>query len=221
MVFTRLRRYFIAGLLIWLPIGALVLIFRLLFGLIGRLLFFLPQSYRPEALIGLPIPGLEPIIAAVLAVLVIIITGVAAANLLGRRLVNLYESLLARIPLVRTIYGGVKHFVALVFSDTSSSFKKTLLIEYPRQGLYCLAFQTSEDPEEIQAHTGDSIVTVFLPTTPNPTSGFMLFVPRNQVTELDMSVEDALKMIISLGIVVPEWHPVHPSANVAPSEGSS
>ena len=221
MVIRHLRGYLVAGLLIWLPIGALILVFRLLLNLMGQLLFFLPDAYRPEALIGLPIPGLEPIVAGVLALIVILITGVAAANLLGRRLVNTYESFLARIPLVRTIYGGVKHFVEVVFSDTNSSFKKTLLIEYPRKGLYCLAFQTSEEPEEVQARTGESIVTVFLPTTPNPTSGFMLFVPRSQVTELDMPVEEALKMIISLGVVVPEWHPVHPDAELARSKASS
>ena len=218
---ARLRRYLVAGLLVWVPIGALILVFKLLFSLMGQLLFFLPQSYRPEALTNLPIPGVEPIIATVLVVLVILVTGVAVANLLGRRLVNLYESFLARIPLVSTVYGGVKHFVEVVFSDSNSSFKKTLLIEYPREGLYCLAFQTSEDPEEVRSRTGESIVTVFLPTTPNPTSGFMLFVPRTQVTELDMAVEDAVKMIISLGVVVPEWHPVHPSNDVAPPKGSS
>lgn len=217
----RLRRYLVAGLLIWLPIGAVVLVFRLLLNLMERLLFFLPEAYQPEALIGLPIPGLGAIVAATMAVIVLLLTGVLAANLLGRRLVNLYESFLNRIPLVRTVYGGVKHFVEVVFSDTNSSFKKTLLIEYPRQGLYCLAFQTSEEPAEVQARTGETVITVFLPTTPNPTSGFMLFVPRSQVTELDMSVEEALKMIISLGVVVPHWHPVHPEAKLARSGASS
>lgn len=212
----RLRRYFVAGLLVWVPVGATILVFSLLLDLMDRLLFLLPAAYRPEALIGFRIPGL----GAILAALVLLITGMFVANLLGRRLVGVYESILNRIPLVRTVYGAVKHFVEIVFSDSGTSFKKVLLIEYPRQGLYSLAFQTSSDPAEVQARTGESVVTVFLPTTPNPTSGFMLFVPRSSVTELEMPVEDALKMIISLGVIVPRWHPVHPERKLAQTSPS-
>lgn len=203
-----MRRYFVAGLLIWLPIGATVVVFRLLLGLMDQLLFWLPAQYRPEALLGFPIPGL----GAILAVLVLLITGVLGANFFGRRLVSLYESVLNRIPLVRSVYGGVKHFTEMVFSDKGRSFKKVLLIEYPRTGLYSLAFLTSDHLEEVQARTGETVVTVFLPTTPNPTSGFMLFVPLSGIIELDMSVEDAVKMVVSLGVVVPKWHPIHPKA---------
>jgi uncharacterized membrane protein len=197
----------VAGLLVWLPIGVTILVFSLMFDLMDRLLLLLPSAYRPEQLLGFRIPGL----GAILAVMVLLATGLAAANLLGRRLVTSYERLLGRIPIVRSIYSGVKHFAEVVFSDSNASFKKVLLIEYPRPGLYSIAFQTSENPEEVQARTGDEIVTVFLPTTPNPTSGFMLFVPRSAVTELDMPVEDALKMVISLGVVLPRWHPTHPN----------
>ena len=186
--------------------GATILIGAFLLDLMDRLLFLIPTPFRPEALLGFRIPGL----GVVLALLVLVTTGMLVANLLGRRMVHFYESLLARIPLVRTVYGAVKHFAEVVFSDSGNSFKKVLLIEYPRKGLYSLCFQTSENPPEVQSRAGNVIVTVFLPTTPNPTSGFMLFVPAEDVTELDMSVEDALKMIISLGVVVPEWHPVHP-----------
>lgn len=210
-VVSRLRRYLVAGLLIWLPIGATVFIFRLLLGLMDRLLFWLPAQYRPEALLGFPIPGL----GAILAVLLLLFTGILGANLLGRRLVAFYEAVLARIPLVRTVYGSVKHFAEMVLSDTGTSFKKVLLIEYPREGLYSIVFQTSENPAEVQERTGETIITVFLPTTPNPTSGFMLFVPRSAVTELEMSVEEALKMVVSLGVVVPKWHPLHPEAKLA------
>jgi len=198
---VHLRRYLIAGLLVWLPIGATVLVFSVLFDLIDRLLLLLPPPLRPEQLLGLRIPGL----GLILAVIVLLVTGMLAANLFGRRLVKSYESLLGRIPLVRGVYSSFKSFAEVVFSESDSSFKKVLLIEYPRPGLYSLAFQTSENPEEVQSRTGDTIVTVFLPTTPNPTSGFMLFVPRKSVTELDMSVEEALKMIISLGVVLPRW----------------
>lgn len=207
----RLRRYFIAGLLVWLPVGATILVFTLLLRLTNGLLLLLPLSWRPEELLGFSIPGL----GAIIALIVLVITGMLGANLLGRRLVKFYESLLERIPFVRTVYGVVKHFAEVVFSDSTTSFKKVLLIEYPRENLYSLAFQTSEDPAEVHAVTGEPIVAVFLPTTPNPTSGFMLFVPTRSVVELDMSVEEALKMIISLGVVVPDWHPLHPDAKVA------
>lgn len=213
---VRIRRYFIAGLLVWLPVGATILVFTLALDLVDRLLFLLPPPWRPEALLGFRIPGL----GLILVLIVFVVTGVLAANLLGRRLVKSYESVLARIPFVRTVYSAVKHFSEVIFSDSTASFKKVLLIEYPREKLYSLAFQTSENPAEIEAATGETVVAVFLPTTPNPTSGFMLFVPTRSVVELDMSVEEALKMIISLGVVVPPWHPVHPADEFAPSETS-
>lgn len=212
---ARLRRYLIAGLLIWLPLGATVVVFRLLLNLMDQLLFWLPVKYRPEGLLGFNIPGLDAILAAILAILLLLVTGMFGANLLGRRLVLIYENFLNRIPVIRSVYGAVKNFTEVVFSDSGSSFKKALMIEYPRRGLYCLCFQTSDDLEEIQARTGETVVTVFLPTTPNPTSGFIFFVPRDDVVELDMSVEEALKMIISLGVVVPKWHPVHPGRKLA------
>lgn len=194
-----------AGLLVWLPVAATVLIFKLLLDLMDGLLFLLPTPYRPENLFGFRIPGL----GAILAFIVLVLTGMLVANLIGRRLVTLYEALLSRIPLVRSVYGGVKTFAQVVLSDTASSFRKVLLVEYPRKGVYSLAFQTSDDASEVQAVTGEVIVTVYVPTTPNPTSGFILFVPRSQIIELDMSVEEAFKMIVSLGVVVPEWHPAH------------
>ena len=206
MLLRRIRRYIVAGLLVWLPVGATIVVVAFLIDLMDRVLFLIPPPYRPEALFGFRIPGL----GAVLALVVLILTGMLVANLIGRRMVNSYESLVAQIPLVRTVYGAVKRFAELVLSDSSDSFKKVLLIEYPRKDLYSLCFQTSEHPPEAEARTDREMIAVFLPTTPNPTSGFMLFVPAEDVVELDMSVEEALKMIISLGVVVPEWHPVHP-----------
>jgi uncharacterized membrane protein len=213
---VRLRRYLITGLLIWLPLGATLVVFRLLLNLMDQLLFWLPAEYRPETLLGFRIPFLDAILAGTLSILVLLATGMFGANLLGRRLVLLYEGIFNRIPVVRSVYGAVKNFAEVVFSDSGSSFKKPLMIEYPRRGLYSLCFQTSDDLQEIQARTGETVVTVFLPTTPNPTSGFILFVPRSDVVELDMSVEEALKMIISLGVVVPKWHPVHPASASTP-----
>lgn len=207
----HLRRYFVAGLLIWLPVGVTILVFKALLDLMDRALFLIPLAYRPETLLGFHIPGL----GAVLALLLLFFTGVLAANLFGRSVVNWYERLLKRIPFVRSIYGGVKQFTEVVLADTSSSFKKVLLIEYPRIGVYSIAFQTSDDLREIQAVTAEDVITVFVPTTPNPTSGLIVFVDRTEIVELTMSVEDALKMIISLGVVVPEWHPVHPGPRLA------
>jgi uncharacterized membrane protein len=116
-----------------------------------------------------------------------------------------WESLMRRIPIVRSIYGGAKNFAEIVFSDSNDSFKNVLLIEYPRKGVYSLAFQTSSELGEVQARTGEDIVCCFVPTTPNPTSGYVIMLPREDVTILDMEVDEALKMIISLGVVVPTW----------------
>lgn len=215
---TALRRYLVAGLLIWVPLAATVFIFSLLLGLMNRVLGLLPAAYQPQNWGWWPdwIPGQIPaIVGAVLAILILLITGFLGANLIGRRLVATYELILERIPLVRTVYGSVKHFAEIVFSEEGTSFKKVLLIEYPRPGLYSLCFLTSEKPREVQQRTSDDVVSVFLPTTPNPTSGFMLFVPRKDVVELDMPVDDALKMIISLGVVVPKWHDLAPEPNLA------
>jgi uncharacterized membrane protein len=198
----RLRRYWVAGLLVWLPVGVTVLVFKVLLDLMDRVLLLIPIAYRPETLLGFRIPGL----GAVLALLVLFMTGVLAANLLGRHLVLWYEGLLSRIPLVRSVYGGVKNFAAVLLSDTGKSFRKVLLIEYPRKGIYRIALETSDSVREIAAVTGRDVMTVFIPTTPNATSGFIVFVPREDVVELTMSVEEALKMIVSLGVVVPEWH---------------
>lgn len=218
---TGFRRYLVAGLLIWVPLAATVFIFSLLLSLMNRVLALLPARYEPQNWGWWPdgIPGQIPdIVGAILAVLILLITGFLGANLLGRRLVNLYERILDRIPLVRSVYSSIKHFAEIVFSEDTASFKKVLLIEYPRKGLYSFCFLTSENAREVQERTKDDVLTVFLPTTPNPTSGFMLFVPRKDVIELEMPIDDALKMIISLGVVVPKSHTAHPEHELAEPE---
>lgn len=212
------RRYLVAGLLIWVPLAATILIFRLLLGFSDRALLLLPERYQPENWTWLPFDVQIPGLGAVLAVVFLLITGFLGANLLGRRLVHAYEQILERIPLVRSVYGAIKHFSEIVFSEEGTSFKKVLMIEYPRKGLYSLCFLTSQNLQEVQHRTGEEIVTVFLPTTPNPTSGFMLFVPRKDVIELDMAIDDALKLIISLGVVVPDWHELCPGRKLAEPE---
>jgi len=197
----NLRRYFVAGLLVWLPLGVTFLLFRFIINAMDRSLSLLPDRYQPEALLGFAIPGL----GLVLTLLLVLVTGVLAANIVGRSMVGVWESVLHRIPFVRTVYSAAKNFAEVVFSDSNQSFKKVLMIEYPRKGLYSLAFQTATSLGEVQGRTGEDVVCTFVPTTPNPTSGFIIMVPRKDVIELDMAVDEALKMIISLGVVVPTW----------------
>ena len=197
----RLRRYLVAGILVWAPLAVTFILLRLAVNLMDKTLAILPQQYRPEELLGFHIPGL----GVILTFIVLFVTGMLAANFVGRYVVGGWESLLDRIPIVRTIYGGAKNFAEIVFSDSSESFKKVLLIEYPRKGLYSLAFQTSSELGEVQGRTGEDVICCFVPTTPNPTSGIVVMVPRKDVQVLDMDIDEALKMIISLGVVVPTW----------------
>ncbi len=198
-----MKRYLIAGLLVWVPLGVTVMVIKLLVGMMDRSLLLLPEAYRPDNLLGFHVPGL----GVVLTTIIVLVTGMVVANLFGRKLVKLWETLLAQIPLVRTIYTGVKQILETVFSSGDQSFRKVLLVEYPRKGLWTLAFQSSTVVGEAQVKTGREVVNVFIPTTPNPTSGFFIMVPSDDVIELDMSVDDGLKMIISAGVVVPEWSP--------------
>ena len=196
-----LRRYIVAGILVWAPLAVTYLLLRFAVNVMDRTLLLLPSQYRPDELLGLHIPGL----GVILAVVVLLLTGVLAANFVGRAFVGGWESLLDRIPVVRAVYSGAKNFAEMVFSDSSTSFKKVLLIQYPRKGVYSLAFQTATELGEVQGRTGEDVMCCFVPTTPNPTSGFIIIVPRKDVTVLDMDVDEALKMIISLGVVVPSW----------------
>jgi uncharacterized membrane protein len=195
----KLRRIIIAGLLVWLPLGITVFIIKILIGLLSQTYLLIPEALRPENLFGVTIPGF----GIIMAVIILFGTGLVAANYLGKTLVETWEKFLDKIPLVRSIYAPLKTFAELVLSDQTQSFSKVLLIQYPRKGLYSLCFQTSKDVGEIQEKSGVDVVCVFIPTTPNPTSGYIILIPKDEVIELDMSVEDALKMIISLGVVVP------------------
>ena len=201
----HLRRYVIAGLLVWLPLALTFWLLSFAVGImdgwLDRVFALLPPSYHPDELLGISIPGL----GVIFTLLLLITTGVFAANIVGRAFVRGWESLLDRIPVVRPVYSAIKSFAELVFSDKSESFKKVLLIQYPRRGLYSLAFQTSSELGEVQGRSGEDVVCTFVPTTPNPTSGFIIIVPKKDIIELDMEVDEALKMIISLGVVVPTW----------------
>jgi uncharacterized membrane protein len=194
------RRYLVAGVLVWLPILATVWVVRFIVQLMDRTLEFLPDAYQPQVVFGFPLPGL----GILFAFLVLLVTGLAVTNFVGRRLVVFWEELLQRIPLVRSIYTGVKGFAETVFSQKASSFSQVVMIEYPRKGMWSIGFITSEDVAEISTKTGERQVCVYVPTTPNPTSGLIVMVPRREVVALDMSVDGAMKMIVTLGIVVPE-----------------
>ncbi len=194
------RRSIIAGLLVWVPLGVTVFVISFLVGLMDKTLVLIPKQYQPDSLIGFHIPGL----GVVLSILVVFVTGVIIANLFGKQLVAIAESMLSRIPLVRSIYAGVKQLMETVFVSGGQSFRKVLLIEYPRKGLWTLAFQTGTEKGEAQIKTGQDVINVYVPTTPNPTSGFFIMVAKSDVQELDMSVDDGLKMLISMGAVVPD-----------------
>jgi len=196
-----IRGYLAAGLLLWIPIWVTLLVIGFIVELLDGTLSLLPHAYQPDQLLGMHIPGL----GVVISILVVFSTGVLATNFIGRHLVALGESILSRIPLVRTIYHAAKQVVTTIFSSSSESFRKVLLVEYPRKGLWSIAFQTATASKSISDHCdGEDMVAVFLPTTPNPTSGFLIMVPRKDAYELDMSVDAALKMVISLGVMQPK-----------------
>lgn len=196
---SRLRKYLVAGLLVWVPLGVTVLVVKVLIDLMDRVLLVLPDALHPEALVGFRIPGL----GLLLSLIVLLGTGVVVANFFGRRLVAFWEALLARIPLVRTVYGAAKQVAETLFADKGASFRKVLLIQYPRKGIWALAFYTGTTVGEVQQKTEKEVVNVFLPTTPNPTSGFLIMVPREDVIELDMPVEEGIKLIMTLGVFTP------------------
>ena len=201
-----LRRYLVAGILVWLPILATVWVVSFFVGIMDRTLLLLPAGYRPQALVGFAVPGL----GALFAFAVVLATGLLVTNLIGRQLVVFWEDLLNRIPVVRSVYSGVKSFAESVFSQ-SSSFRKVVMIEYPRTGIWSVGFMTAEDVPEVTARTGTPHACVYISNALNATAGFLVIVPRGQVVELDMSVDAAMKMIITCGVVVPQNQPAPPA----------
>lgn len=196
------KRYLIAGLLVWLPLGVTLAALLFLVNLFDQSLLLLPLEYRPETLLGFNVPGF----GVILSLSMILLTGMLVANFLGNRLIHWWEVLLSKIPLVRSIYTAVKQIAEAVFGAGEQTFEKVFLIQYPRTGLWTLGFQTSKNKGEAQYKTGiHDVVNLFIPTTPNPTSGFFIIAARHDVIELEMSIDDALKMVISGGVVVPPW----------------
>jgi uncharacterized membrane protein len=194
-----MKRYLVAGLLVWAPLGITIWVLHFLVTTLDQTLLLVPQGARPEALVGFHIPGL----GVLLSFLVLFTTGVVAANFLGQRLIRFWESLLGRIPFVKSIYSSVKQVSETVLSDQGNAFRKALLIEFPRPGCWTIAFMTGTPADAVARHLDGEHVSVYVPTTPNPTGGYFVMVPRASARELEISVDDALKYIISMGVVAP------------------
>jgi uncharacterized membrane protein len=198
-----LKKYFITGLLIWVPLAITVWVLAAIVNTMDQTLLLLPNQVRPERLIGFYIPG----IGVILTLLVVLVTGLVTANLVGQRLLRFWEAILARIPVVKSIYYSVKQVSDTLFSSSGEAFRKALLVQYPRQGSWTIAFLTGQPAAAVADHLPGECVSVYVPTTPNPTSGFFLMMPKTDVIELEMSVDEALKYIISMGVVAPPRHP--------------
>ena len=199
VVSSRVRRYLIAGLLVWVPLGITIWVLHFLLSTLDRTLLVLPESARPEALFGFSIPG----IGVVIAFLILVITGALATNFLGARLIRFWEGIFGRIPVVKSIYSSVKQVSDTLLSDTGNAFRKALLVEFPHEGSWTIAFLTGTPAAAVTAHLAEEHVSVYVPTTPNPTSGYFIIVPKSRVRDLDMTVDEALKYVISMGVVVP------------------
>jgi len=194
-----LKRYFITGLLIWIPLVITVWVLSLIISVMDQSLLLLPERLHPTRWLGFNIPGM----GTVLTLLVVFLSGVFAANFLGQKFVRSWEQMLARIPVVNSLYHGVKQISDTILSPQGNAFRKALLVQYPRQGCWTIAFLTGKPGGDAARHLGNDYVSVYVPTTPNPTSGFFLMMRTEEIVELDMSVDEALKYIISMGVVPP------------------
>jgi uncharacterized membrane protein len=194
------KRYLIAGLLVWVPLGITIWVLHFLVSTLDQTLLLIPEGARPEALFGFHIPGL----GVVLSFAILLLTGALAANFFGARLIMVSESILGRIPVVKSIYSSVKQVSDTLLSDTGNAFRKALLVEYPYRGCWTIAFQTGAPAIAVTEFLAEEHVSVYVPTTPNPTSGFFLILPRSRVHDLNMTVDEALKYIISMGVVSPK-----------------
>jgi uncharacterized membrane protein len=206
-----MKRYLIAGLLVWVPLGITIYVLAFLINTLDQTLLLLPESVRPDTVLGVHIPGL----GVVLSLAILLLTGVIAANFLGARLIHVWESLLGRIPFVKSIYNGVKQVSDTLLSDSSYAFRKALLVEFPYPGSWTIAFLTGTPAVSVATFLEDEHISVYVPTTPNPTSGYFVMLPKSRVHELDMTVDEALKYIISMGVVAPKPHAPAPANKLA------
>jgi uncharacterized membrane protein len=197
-----MKKYFITGLLVLVPLFITIWVISTLIHTMDQSLLLLPVAWRPQNLFGFNVPG----IGALLTLGIIFATGLVATNIFGQQLIMLWESFLSRVPFVKTIYSSVKQVSDTLFSDSGNAFRKAVLVEYPRRGSWTIAFVTGVPGGDVVNHLHGDYISVYVPTTPNPTSGFFLMMPKAEVIELDMSVDEALKYIISMGTVTPNDH---------------
>ena len=205
-----MKKYFITGLLVLVPLFITVWVISGLVGMMDQSLLLLPETWRPKAQLGLEIPGM----GAILTLLIIFVTGVIATNFFGKRLILVWEALLARVPVVKSIYASVKQVSDTLFSDSGNAFRQAVLVQFPRPGVWTIAFVTGKPGGDVVNHLSGDYLSVYVPTTPNPTGGYFLMLPRADVVELDMSVDEALKYIISMGVVAPPPKPSAQQANL-------
>jgi uncharacterized membrane protein len=196
---SLIKRYFIAGLIIWVPLVITLWVLNLLVSTMDQTLRLLPLEFHTESWLGAHVPGM----GVVLTLVIVFVTGLFAANIIGQRLVTFWEGVLARIPVVNSIYNGVKQVSDTLFSPTGQAFRKALLVQWPREGMWTIAFLTGTPGGDVVNHLKGEFVSIYVPTTPNPTGGYFVMVPRSDVVELDMTVDEALKYIISMGVVAP------------------
>jgi uncharacterized membrane protein len=207
-----LKRYLIAGLLIWVPLAITLWVLDFIVTTMDRTLTVLPASWHPDQVLGMHVPGL----GLVVSVIILLVTGMLAANIIGAQFFRWWESLLARIPIVRSIYSGVKQVSDTLFASQGQSFRQVVLIEFPQRGQWTLGFVVGTPGASVAREIGADAITVYVPTAPNPTSGYVLMVPPGEVREVDISVDDALKFHLSLGVVPP---PARPARSALTTEG--
>ena len=203
---VTLRRYFVAGLLVWIPLGITLWVLKLLVDLMDQSLLLLPHNLQSEALFGTHVPGL----GIFLTLAIVVGTGALAANFFCTKILEMGDRALGRIPIVRSIYGGVKQISDTLFSPEGKAFRRAVLVRYPHAGTWTVALVTGTPEHEVADLLGRENVSVFVPTTPNITAGFFLVVPRADTIPLDMTVDDALKYIISMGVAEPTARKINP-----------
>ena len=194
-----MRKYVITGLLIWIPLVITIWVLKFVVDMLDQVMLLLPAQFQTERFLGVHVPGM----GVVLTFVIVLVTGMLAANFIGARLVHLWHEILHRIPVVRSIYSSVKQVSDTLFSSGGQAFRKALLVQWPRAGMWTIAFQTGTPGHDVVKHLSGDHVSVYVPTTPNPTGGYFVIVARKDVIELDMSVDEALKYIISMGVVPP------------------
>ena len=194
-----MKKYLITGLLIWIPLVITLWVLKFIVDALDQTLHLLPPEFRTENWLGLHVPGM----GAVMTLVIVFLTGLLTTNLIGGKLVNLWHEILHRIPVVNSIYSSVKQISDTLFSSSGQAFRKALLVQWPHQGMWTIAFLTGRPGGDLAVHLNGDFISVYVPTTPNPTGGYFVVVARKDVIELDMSVDEALKYVISMGVVPP------------------